>query len=84
MKGGRTDVTSRVTDDDDGLESCTLTGAGLLLDGLDLHDFVLEGWEEEVDDLVLLDWEGVEVDFLHGLYLSGLDETTELCVRVSI
>lgn len=30
------DVALRVTDDDDGLESGALTGAGLLLDGLDL------------------------------------------------
>lgn len=31
-----TDVALRVTDDDDGLETGTLTGTGLLLDGLDL------------------------------------------------
>lgn len=31
-----TDVALRVTDDDDGLETCSLTGTGLLLDGLDL------------------------------------------------
>lgn len=33
-----TDVTLRVTDDNDGLEAGTLTGTGLLLDGLDLKD----------------------------------------------
>jgi len=43
-----TDVTSRVTDDNNGLETCALTGTGLLLDGLDL--FVGE------DVLVLLCW----------------------------
>jgi hypothetical protein len=43
-----------------------------------LHDLILELWEEEVDDLVLLDWERVKVDLLHGLDLAGLDETTEL------
>ena len=32
-----TDVAVRVADDDDGLESRTLTGTGLLLDGLDLY-----------------------------------------------
>ena len=32
-----TDVALRITDDDDGLEAGTLTGAGLLLDRLDLH-----------------------------------------------
>jgi hypothetical protein len=31
-----TDVTLAVTDDDDGLETSTLTGTGLLLDRLDL------------------------------------------------
>lgn len=31
-----TDVTFRVSDYDDGLESCTLAGTGLFLDGLDL------------------------------------------------
>lgn len=43
-----------------------------------LHDLVLEGGEEEVDNLVLLDGQRVEVDLLHGLDLAGLDETTEL------
>lgn len=33
-----TDVTLRVTDDNDGLEAGTLTGTGLLLDGLDLKE----------------------------------------------
>lgn len=32
-----TDVALRVTDKDDGLEAGTLTGTGLLLDGLDLY-----------------------------------------------
>jgi hypothetical protein len=32
-----TDVTVRVTNDDNGLESGTLTSTGLLLDGLDLQ-----------------------------------------------
>ena len=44
------------------LETCALTGTGLLLDGLDLHDLILELWQEEVDDLVLLDWQRVQVD----------------------
>jgi hypothetical protein len=43
-----------------------------------LHDLVLEGGEEKVDNLVLLDGQRVEVDLLHGLDLAGLDETTEL------
>lgn len=37
----QTDVALGVTNDDDGLETGTLTGTGLLLDGLDLY------WGEE-------------------------------------
>ena len=33
----QTNVSLRVSDDDNGLESCSLTGTGLLLDGLDLY-----------------------------------------------
>lgn len=36
-----TDVTLRITDDDNGLETGTLTGTGLLLDGFDLS---VERW----------------------------------------
>jgi hypothetical protein len=43
-----------------------------------LHDLVLEGGKEEVDDLVLLDGQGVKVDLLHGLDLAGLHKATEL------
>jgi len=38
------DVTLRVANDDNGLESCPLTGTSLLLDGLDLR------WESVVRD----------------------------------
>lgn len=44
------------------LETCALTGTGLLLHWLDLHDFILELGQEEVDDLVLLDWQRVQID----------------------
>lgn len=51
----------------------------------------LQAWQEQVNDLVLLDWEGSEVDFLDGLYLSIADQTSELghwdplvCERVSM
>lgn len=73
-----TDVTVGVTNDNNSLESGSLTGSGLLLDGLDLHDLILENGEELVNNLVLLDGEGVEVDLLHGLDVSGLDESAEL------
>jgi hypothetical protein len=41
------------------LEAGTLTGTGLLLHWLDLHDLVLELGQEEVDDLIFLDWQRV-------------------------
>jgi len=37
-----TDVTIEVSDGNDGLESGSLTGLGLLLDGNDLHDLIGE------------------------------------------
>jgi hypothetical protein len=51
----KTNVTVVVTDGDESLEPGPLTGAGLLLDGHDLQNLVLEGGaQEEVDDLKLL------------------------------
>ena len=38
-----------------------------------LHNLVLQLGQEEVDDLILLDWQRVEVDLLHTLYLSKLN-----------
>ena len=73
-----TDVTVKVTDSDESLETGTLTGTSLLLDGHDLHDLILELGEEGVNDLVLLDGKGEEVDLLNGLDLAVLYETTEL------
>jgi len=60
-----TDVSVVISNDDEGLESGSLTGTGLLLDGHDLDDLILElGAEEVIDDLVLLDGEREEVDLL--------------------
>ena len=73
-----TDVTVKVTDSDESLETGTLTGTSLLLDGHDLHDLILELGEEEVDNLELFDGEREEVDLLHGLDLAILHKTTEL------
>ena len=42
-----------------------------------LHDLILQ-LQEVVDNLVLLDGQGVQVDLLHALDLAGLDETAEL------
>lgn len=73
-----TDVSIEVTNGDERLEACALTGTGLLLHGHDLHDLILELGQEEVDNLVLLDGEREEVDLLHGLDLAILYETAEL------
>lgn len=73
-----TDVSVEITDGDESLESGSLTGRGLLLDGRDRHDFVLQRGQELVDDLELLDGQGEEVDFLHGLDLAVVDQSTEL------
>ena len=82
-----TDVTVVVTDGDDGLKAGSLSGLGLLLDGDDLHDLVGEGdggtiglglGDEGIDNLVLLDWDGVGVDLLEGLDVLGGDESSEL------
>ena len=55
-----TDVAVVVADHHEGLEAGSLTGAGLLLDGHDLHHLVLQGGaHQRVNDLVLLDWERV-------------------------
>merc|ERR1712093_767045 len=74
----RPNVSLRVTNDNDGLESGTLTGTSLLLDGLDLRNLILQLWQEEIHNLVLLDWQTVQVDLLHALDLSILDQTTKL------
>jgi len=62
------DMPIRVTNNDEGLEACPLTGAGLLLHGHDFHHLILQlSFHEEVYDLVLLDWEGEKVDLLQAL-----------------
>ena len=51
----KTNVTVWVTNGDKGLEAGTLTGSGLLLDGHDLKNLVLEGSSQvEIDDFKLL------------------------------
>ena len=57
-------MTIGIANSDEGLESCTLTGTSLFLNGHDLHHLVFEFWEEKVDNLKLLHWEREEIDFL--------------------
>lgn len=71
-------VTVTVTDKDNSTETSTLTSTGLLLDGLDLHDLVLEVRKEVVDDLELGDTKRALEDLLEVLNLASLHETTEL------
>merc|ERR1712066_1227220 len=68
-----------VTDGDEGFEPGALTGSGLLLDGHDLENLVLEGWaQEQVNDLVLLNGQREEVDLLQRLDLAVLHQTSQL------
>jgi len=74
-----TEVTFGVTDEDDSLESGSLTSGSHLLYGLDLHDFFLElVLEESVNDLELLDGEGESVDFFDLFNETLVDESSEL------
>merc|ERR1719203_1949734 len=73
------DVAVVVSDGDESLEPCPLSGPGLLLHGHDLQHLVLQGGtDEHVDDLELLDGHGEEIDLLERLDLAVLDETSEL------
>ena len=74
----KSNVVVTVTDDDEGLETGTLTGISLLLNGHDFHNLIFEARAELIDDLVVLDWEGIEVGLLQRLNLVGFDETSEL------
>jgi len=59
----KTNVTVRVTNNNEGLETGTLTSTCLLLHGHNLHDFILQGCTQKpVDNLVFLDRESEQVD----------------------
>jgi len=77
-----TTVTLSITGGDDSLESGSLTGLGLLLDGKDAHDLVGESGllvgNESVDDWGFLDWDGVGIDFLELGDGAHLYESSEL------
>ena len=69
-------MTVVVTNNNESLEACTLSGTGLLLNWHNLHDLIFQGWAQEgLHYLVLLNWHGEQVDLLHGLDLT-LQETT--------
>ena len=79
-----TEMAVKVSDSDERLESSTLTSSSLLLDGHDLHNFVLELGKQEVDDLVLLDGEREQIDLLNGFNISGANQATELCALMYV
>lgn len=69
----QSDMSVEITDSDKGFEPCALAGAGLLLNRHDFHDFVLEFWQEKVDDLEFFHREGEQVNLLHRLDFPVLD-----------
>ena len=73
-----TQVTVAITDGNEGLEAGTLTGSGLLLHGHDLQHFIVQGGQEVVDDLALLDGQSVQVQLLDGLDLVLLYKAAKL------
>jgi len=92
----KADVARAIANADESLETVALTGGGLLLDGHDLHDVILEDaradrgeatatflvlGEENVDDLRFLDAQRVEVDVLDGGNLTVEHQTAELGQR---
>jgi hypothetical protein len=67
-----------VSDDGVGFEAGALTGLGLLLDGLDFHDFLLDGGAEEgIDDFLLLDGDGEAENVNNVLNEFVLDESAK-------
>jgi len=74
-----TDVTVRVTNTHEGFESGTLTGAGLFLDGHNLHYFVFQTFTEKVFyNLVLLDGQREQENIFQALNLASFDQTAKL------
>jgi len=77
-----TDVTILITDGNDSLESGSLTSLGLLLDGHDLHGLIRELslglLKEDINNLGLLNGDGVSVDLLKRVDLVVLDKSSEL------
>mmetsp|Transcript_35813 Transcript_35813/g.50743 ORF Transcript_35813/g.50743 Transcript_35813/m.50743 type:complete len:314 (+) Transcript_35813:159-1100(+) len=75
----KADMSSIVSDSDEGLKTGTLTGRRLLLDRHDLHDLILKLiLKEEVNDFSLLHRKGIEENFFNGLDLSFLYQTSKL------
>jgi hypothetical protein len=80
--GAKADMAVLISNGDNSLESGPLSGLSLLLDGDDLDDLVrkfdLVLGHELINDLGLLDGDGVGVDLLEGLDEVVLHESAEL------
>jgi len=73
-----TDVSIEISDNNESLESGSLSGSGLLLNGHNLDDFVLQfGSKEEIDDLGFFDGERKEVDFFQFLDQFGSNQSSQ-------
>ena len=72
------DVVPLVSDDGVGFEAGPLTGLGLLLDGLDLHDLFLDVLGQEgINDFLLLDGDGESEDIVDVVDFLALDQSSE-------
>ena len=73
------DVVPLVSNDGVGFEAGSLTGLGLLLDGLDLHDLLLDVLTQEgINDFLLLDGDGESEDIVNIVDFLALDQSAEL------
>jgi hypothetical protein len=66
----KTNVSLSISTSNNSLESSSLSGLGLLLNGEDAHNFIrklmLDVREESISDLIFLDWDRESVNFFEG------------------
>jgi len=74
----KSQMSSGISNGDKGLETCTLTGRRLLLDGHDFHNLILElVLKEVINNLGLLDGKGKEENLLNGSNLLFLYQASK-------
>ena len=74
----KSDVVPLISNDGVGFEAGSLTGLGLFLDGLDLHDLFLDVLAQEgVNDFLLLDGDGESEDIVDIVDFLALDQSAE-------
>ena len=77
----KTKVPVAIANNNKGLESGSLSSGRLLLDRHDLQHFILKIWEENVNNLVLLDGKRRQENFLDGIDLVVLHKSPKLSDR---